>query len=207
MTPRRGTVFLFSLIAAVAAGGFAFTYWILSQQAERFLRSPNAGRLLSGPGVGLRRLDPLARADQPAPRTTPETIIIRRTYYPECGDETVVRQKAGAALAGRTAEELAREERQATVESFSEQEVVLLVTAPGACPSHATQRYLGIADGHVAVFQGRPGGARAKVLEVFDLEAGSLPEREVQDLRRGVLVTSDDELKRVLQSYLELVGF
>ncbi|HHW15088.1 MAG TPA: hypothetical protein GXX28_09170, partial [Firmicutes bacterium] len=69
------------------------------------------------------------------------------------------------------------------------------------------QRYLGISDGHVAVFQGRPGSGQAKVLEVFDLEASALPEREVADLRRGVLVHGDEEIKRMLQSYLELVGF
>ncbi|MDI6871823.1 MAG: BofC C-terminal domain-containing protein [Bacillota bacterium] len=207
MTLRRRTFVLFSLVAAVAAGGFVFTYWIFSQQAERFLRSPNRERWFAGQLPGPRRVDPLTLSSPPVPRTTADTVIVRRTYYPDCGDEVVVRQKAGKALSGKTAEELVRGEGQVAVESFNEREVVLLVTASGACPRHLAQRYLGIADGHVAIFQGLPGGGKAKVIEVFDLEAGALPEREVQDLRRGVPVRSDDELKRVLQSYLELVGF
>ncbi len=208
MTPRRKGFLLFSLATAVAAGGFAFSYWIFSQQAQRFLRSPKTDRFFTGQiASSPRQVDPLIRNMRPVPRTIPETMIVRRTYYPDCGDEVVVKRTAGAALSGKTAEELAQGEEQATVESFTEQEVVLLVTAKGACPRHAAQRYLGIADGHVAVFQGLPGKGKAKVIEVFDLEAGALPEREVQDLRRGVPVSSEDELKRVLQSYLELVGF
>ncbi|MGE5552479.1 MAG: BofC C-terminal domain-containing protein [Betaproteobacteria bacterium] len=208
MTPRRRSFVLFSLAAAVAAGGFAFSYWILSQQAQRFLHSPKLGQSFAGPLDGSpRRVDPLPQGAALVPRTTAETVIVRRFYYPDCGDEVVVKQKAGQALSGKTAAELAQMEERATVESFTAQEAVLSVTAKGACPRHAAQRYLGIADGHVAVYQGLPGGGKARVIEVFDLEAGSLPEREVQDLRRGIPVGSDDELKRVLQSYLELVGF
>jgi hypothetical protein len=208
MTPRRRSFLLLSLATAVAAGGFAFTYWVFSQQAHRLLDSPKAERFFAGRIAATPRpVTPPVPVARPVPRTTSETVIVRRTYYPDCGSEVVVREKAGQARSGKTAEELVAGEKQATVESFTEQEVVLLVTATGACPRHAGQRYLGIADGHVAVFQGLPRGGTAKVLEVFDLEASALPEREVQDLRRGIPVSSDDELKRVLQSYLEAVGF
>lgn len=207
MTPRRRIAVLFSLVAVAAAAGFTFTYWVFSQQAERFLRSPNAGQYLAAPAPA-RRIDPLSGNPVVTPlRTTPATVIVRRAYYPECGDEVVVRETAGSRLAGKTSAEVARSQAPATVETFTEREVVLLTTVPGACPKHASRRYLGVSDGHVAVFQGRPGTNSAKVLEVFDLETSALPEREVQDLRRGVQVSTDDELKRVLQSYLELVGF
>lgn len=208
MRPRRRSFVLFSLLAAVAAGGFAFTYWTFSQQAERFLRSPDLNRLFAGRVASTpRQVDPLAGQVRPEPRTVPSTVIVRRTYYPDCGDEVVTREQAGAKLAGKTAVELAKALGGGTIESFAVEEAVVLVTGRGACPKHAAQRYLGIADGHVAVFQGRPGSGQSRVLEVFDLEVGALPEREVADLRRGVPVRGDDELKRVLQSYLELVGF
>lgn len=207
MTPRRKSVFFVSLAAAVAAGAFAFTYWVFSQQAARYLRSPGVERSLTGSSPQTSRPEPLPSTHPPELRTTSETMVVRRVYYSECGNEVVERHLAGKALAGKTAEELARLEGQGTVESFNAREAVVLVTVNGACPKHATQRYLGIADGHVAVFKGRPDRPQAEVVEVFDLETGALPEREVQDLRRGVPVNSDDELKRVLQSYLELAGF
>lgn len=207
MTPRRRNVVFVSLVAAVAAGGFAFTYWVLTQQAQHYWRSSQMDRLFVGESPGTRQVDPLGGRREQLLRTTPDTLIVRRTYYPDCGDVVVESKRAGPALSGKTAEELVQDETQATIESFSPKEVEVLITAQGACPTHATQRYLGIVDGHVAVFQGLPSGRNARALEVFDLEAGALPEREVQDLRRGVPIRSDEELKRVLQSYLELVGY
>lgn len=207
MTARRRTFLFVSLAASVAAGAFVFTYWVFSQQSARYLKSPAVERSLTGESSPVRLPEPLPAARPPEPRTTPETTVVRRVYYSECGNEVVERRPAGKALGGKTAAELGRLMGQGTVESFNEREAVVLVTVNGACPKHATQRYLGISDGHVAVFRGRPDRRQAEVLEVFDLEAGALPEREVQDLRRGVAVSSDDELKRVLQSYLELAGF
>ncbi|HHW15081.1 MAG TPA: hypothetical protein GXX28_09135, partial [Firmicutes bacterium] len=126
MTPRRRSFVLFSLLAAVAAGGFAFTYWVFSQQAERFLRSPNLNRLFAGKVASTpRQLDPLAGQARPEPRTVPSTVIVRRTYYPECGDEVITRELAGARLAGKTAAELAKTLGGATVESFDVAETVV----------------------------------------------------------------------------------
>lgn len=205
MTPRRRNALAVSLVAAVVAGGFAFTYWVLSQQAQRYLRPSEIDRLFTSQVPGGQRVDPLGTPQAEAPRTTPATRIIRRIHYSGCGDQETSEERAGDSLGGRTAEELAALEPRATVESFSPEQVVLLVTTAGICPRHSAQRYLGIADGHVAVFQGLPGGG--KVLEVFDLDVGALPEREMQDLRRGVLVENDDALKRMLQGLLELAGY
>lgn len=208
MTPHRRPLLLVSLVAAVAAGGFAFTYWVLTQQAGRSLRPGLPEQAPAAPPPALRQLDSANRNPKPAPRTTPETLVVRRTYYADCGDEVETRQKAGPRLAGKVAEELAQGDPRVEVEAFSAEEVDLLTTVQGSCPQHSAQRYLALFEGHVAEFQGPPGGRGSRMVKTFfDVAVGSLPDREVEDLRRGILITSDEQLNRVLQSYMDLAGY
>lgn len=132
--------------------------------------------------------------------------MVRRTVYSKCGNQVVEELKLPQNLVGLTRIELAERLKGVWIEAFDPARVVVQETRDTYCPKHASGRYLGVADGHLAVFEGEPGnGGRA--VEVFDLLITNLPEREVQDLRRGVLVTSDGELKQMLQGYLEQAGY
>lgn len=208
MTPRRRPLLVVSLVAAVAAGGFAFTYWVMSQQAGRSLRSEVPEPAPAARPPALQEVTPSSRNPEPAPRTTPDTLIVRRTYYATCGDEyETSRGKAGPELAGKLAEDLTRGSPHTQVEAFSAQEVDLLTTLQEACPRHAAQRYLTLSGGDLVESLGPPGGRGSRLGQpLLHVEVERLPDREVEELRRGIVITSDQQLSRILQSYADLAG-
>jgi hypothetical protein len=58
--------------------------------------------------------------------------------------------------------------------------------------------FIGIKDGYVAVFYGKP-GPKAIVKEVTTIAVNKIMPQDVEELRRGMVVQSREELLRTLE--------
>jgi hypothetical protein len=66
------------------------------------------------------------------------------------------------------------------------------------CREHANNMFLGVKDGYVAVFAGRP-GPRAILREITRIPVQQLSAADVAELRQGMVVKSREELLRTLE--------
>ncbi len=129
-----------------------------------------------------------------------DTVVVRRFYYPSCGQEKVAEERAGFRLAGLGREELASRFPGWTLEEFSPHRVVLRRVEEGPCPGEEDGEafFVGVEDGYVVVFRGRPG----KGGEVFwrtRIPVGDLLPEDAEKLQRGVGFRSEVEVWRFLE--------
>lgn len=198
---------VFSVAAALLAGSFAFTYWVLSQDARKNPRYTNLERLRTQPpGIVQKPLAAVPKVVVAEERTHADAVFVRRIVFTKCGNQVVEEKRIPEDLAGLTRSQVTAKLKGAWIESFDPSRVVVQETRDTYCPQHATGRYLGVADGHLAVYDGEPGNG-GRPVEIFDLPVSDLPEREVQDLRRGIPVATDSEMRQMLQGYLEQAGY
>lgn len=59
-------------------------------------------------------------------------------------------------------------------------------------------RFIGVHDGHVAVFEGEPGGCH-RLVETHSISIRELPTFQVLDLERGIAFSGDEELFQILE--------
>jgi len=155
-----------------------------------------------GPGL----TPPVAEEPSSASRVTltPETDIIFRTYYEECGDEEARTVKAGKEHAGLDNQGLLLRYPGWEITYFGRDRVELLKREAGLCPEMARWRFIGIKEGRVAVFYGLP-RPDAPVVEVTEIEARWLPEADRRRLQAGIPVEASkpEEIWRILEGLME----
>lgn len=153
----------------------------------------------------------------PAPHTIPEavpggtgngfyvdssTMITYRIIYKECGHEQITEGPAPAELLGLGREDLERMEWKWTVSGFEPGHVTLARIQEGLCPEDETYRWIGIMDGYIAVFYGKP-RPDAHLKERTNIRASTLYQEDRVRLERGVWVKGDREVEAVLEGLLD----
>ncbi len=201
MIQRRERWLVWSLAVVLVAASFSFMFWVL----QGGIRRPNqhmdfarffAQRTPQQPGDS--KESRLAAEIPLDVRIGPSTEIVRKTLFKKCGDVETTREMAGGDLLGLSREGFQARNKELNIEEFTPKRVVVLATVDGLCQQHSSYRYLGIMDGFLAVYEGKPGqGGRA--VEITDIEVRSLPEKEIRDLQKGVPVSSQRELLEILQ--------
>jgi len=135
--------------------------------------------------------------------------IVFRTYFEACG-HTEERHVASW-MAAADARELRRlypgwrvvsGEGGAGEAGGAGETLVLERREDGYCTDDTYYRHLGIRDGHVAVFWGKPGpGARLK--EVTAIKVSDLLAEDRQRLEKGIALLGDDAVSRSLEGLAE----
>lgn len=136
------------------------------------------------------------------PVTGPRTALTLITTYARCGCTERQNRVAGAELAGRDAAALAREFPEYTVQSFSADSAVLFRLVPGYCPDMQTFRTLGLVDGHVAVYLGRP-STGLLLARVTGIPVKDLPLIDREKLATGIVVKGDAAVEALLEGLTE----
>jgi|GEM_PF-2106097 len=133
------------------------------------------------------------------PLVTSELTSLEFTItYSQCGCSARESRLAGVELAGLTAEQLAASYPEYAVQEFRADRVSLYRIDPGMCPEMTTYRTLGIRDGRVAVFFGRPGtGLIIQRLTTIEIEGLTAADRE--RLAAGIVLTGDASVERLLE--------
>ena len=133
----------------------------------------------------------------------PKRQIAAVTIYSICGHQ-VQSGKPSPSLAAR----LAKCQAGAGFDNWlvlekSAHELRLARKLNRLCPVCGRRRFLGIADGLVAVYAGTP-DKRGEVLQVTKIPAAALPEAELDDLRRGIPLKDDNDRLQLLEGLAAL---
>jgi hypothetical protein len=160
------------------------------------------------PGAPVRQAEPPeapgqtgqapSAASEPAVVITERTTLSFLTSYAACGCSVRESRVAGIELAGRDAGSFGHEFAGYTVQSFAADSVSLFRLLPGYCPDMMTFRTLGIKDGRVAVYLGRP-GTGLLIARVTGIEAKDLPARDQEKLAAGIVLTGDAAVEGFLE--------
>ena len=131
-------------------------------------------------------------------KITAATDFTQKITYLKCGDEETFHSKPADNLIGLTAAQLQKVYAGWTMDKFDTQEVALSLKVDSYCREHANNMFIGVKDGYVAVYSGRP-GPRAIVREITKIPVQRLTVEDTEELRRGMVVKSREELLRTLE--------
>ena len=126
------------------------------------------------------------------------TDLVQRILYLKCNDEEVLRTKPTEKLVGLTIYQLQNVYQGWVFDKFDTDEVHMTLKIDGYCREHANNMFIGIQDGHVAVFYGKPASKRI-VKEVTNIPINKLMMEDVEELQQGLVVSSTEELLRTLE--------
>jgi len=131
-------------------------------------------------------------------KVEPDTEIVQKMIYLKCNDEEIIRDHPTSSLIGLNQQQIQHVYSGWSIDKFDSGEIVLTLKVDGYCPEHANNMFLGIQDGYVAVFRGKP-GPRAILKEVTGISVANLAKDDVDELGKGLTVNSREELLRVLE--------
>ncbi|MCX7780425.1 MAG: BofC C-terminal domain-containing protein [Negativicutes bacterium] len=126
------------------------------------------------------------------------TDLLQRIIYLKCGDEEVFRTKPAANLVGLNYQQVQKIYAGWAIDKFDTNEVEMTLKVDSYCREHANNMFLGIKDGYIAIYYGKP-GPKAIVKEVTNIPVNKLMPQDVEELRRGLEVQSREELLRTLE--------
>lgn len=128
----------------------------------------------------------------------PNTELVQRIVYQKCGDEEVVRSKPPENLIGLNYYQVQKIYPGWNIDKFDNLELEMTLKVDSYCREHANNMFIGVKDGYVAVFYGKP-GAKSILKEVTKITTNKLHPQDVEELRRGMVVHSKEELLRTLE--------
>lgn len=131
-------------------------------------------------------------------RVTADTDWIQKIVYLRCGDEELFRTKPAENLIGLNISQVQQIYPGWTIDKFDSQVVELSSKVESYCPEHANNSFIGIKDGMVAVFYGKP-GPTAILKEVTTIPVTRLSSDDVAEISKGLPVRSHEELLRTLE--------
>lgn len=131
-------------------------------------------------------------------KITDNTEIVQKTLYLRCNDEEVLRTKPAENLVGLNIYQMQKIYQGWDFEKFDNNEAVITLKVDGYCREHANNLFIGIKDDHVAVFYGRP-GYKPIVKEITAIQVNKLMPHDIEELKKGMVVQSKEELLRTLE--------
>jgi hypothetical protein len=131
-------------------------------------------------------------------KITAATDFTQKITYLKCGDEETFRSKPADNLVGLNAAQVQKIYSGWAIDKFDSKEVAMSLKVDSYCREHANNTFIGVKDGYVAVFAGRP-GPRAIVREITKIPVQQLSAEDIAELRQGMVVKSREELLRTLE--------
>jgi hypothetical protein len=131
-------------------------------------------------------------------KITANTEIVQKIIYLKCNEEEVLRTKPADNLVGLNYYQVQKIYQGWTIDKFDSLGVEMTLKVDSYCREHANNMFIGIKDGYVAVFYGKP-GPKAIVKEVTTIAVNKIMPQDVEELKRGMVVQSREELLRTLE--------
>ena len=131
-------------------------------------------------------------------KVTAETNMIQTIHYRKCGEDEVFHTKPADNLIGLNYNQIVKMYPDWSIEKFDTGAVEMSLNVDSYCREHANNTFIGIQDGYVASFYGKP-GPKAILKEKTKLETSSLTAQDLEELKRGIVVQSREELMRTLE--------
>jgi hypothetical protein len=127
-----------------------------------------------------------------------DTELIQKIIYQKCADEEVFRTKPADNLVGLNLGQVQKVYAGWTIDKFTPREVEMSLAVNSYCREHANNMFIGLKDGFVAVFYGKP-GPRAIIREVTRIPVADLSPEDQEELKHGLVVQSREEVLRTLE--------
>jgi len=131
-------------------------------------------------------------------KITANTDLVQKILYLKCNDEEVIRIKPTEKLIGLTVYQLQNVYQGWVFDKVTRDEVQMTLKIDGYCREHINNMFIGIHDGRVAVFYGKPDSKRI-VKEVTNIQVNKLMAQDVEELQKGLVVSSTEELLSTLE--------
>ncbi len=126
------------------------------------------------------------------------TMFEQTIYYRDCKESEVVREKASAKVIGMTRDEVAELYNDWQITSFDKDIVALQVSVDDVCKEHKKEQFVGMRDGVVGIYYGRP-NEDAVLKEALELDETMLVEQVEEALKVGIPFQSEEEKLRILE--------
>lgn len=126
------------------------------------------------------------------------TDILQRIVYTKCNDEENFRTKPADSLVGLTYQQFQKVYSGWVIQKFDTLEVEMTLRVDSLCREHANNMFIGVKDGYVAIFYGKP-GSKPILKEVTKIPVAKLMTEDADELRRGMVVQSREELLRFIE--------
>ncbi|MBC8016471.1 MAG: BofC C-terminal domain-containing protein [Sporomusaceae bacterium] len=126
------------------------------------------------------------------------TDLVQKIVYLKCNDEELLRTKPTEKLVGLTIYQLQKVYQGWVFDKFDNDEVDMSLKVDSYCREHANNMFVGISDDNVAIFYGKP-GSRPIIKEKTNIKASQLMAEDVEELKHGIVVSSQEELLRTLE--------
>lgn len=123
--------------------------------------------------------------------------VVRKIFYSKSKLEVEERSVLPPELVGLSRQALAERMTNGIIQRFSPDEIVIREIREELAPLHAAKRFLGVQQGHVAVFRGVPGLAY-ECIQQTDIPTNYLPPQEISDLQKGIPIYNDKNLMEML---------
>lgn len=131
-------------------------------------------------------------------KITQDTVIVQKMVYIQCNDVETYKTKPAINLIGLTRGQLQNVYPDWIIDSFNAREVVMHHNVNGLCREHANSTFIGLKDGYVTIFYGKP-GKNAIVKEITNITADRLMPQDIKELRKGIVVENREKLLRTLE--------
>jgi hypothetical protein len=131
-------------------------------------------------------------------KISPSTDVVQRILYTKCNDEEVTHTKPAENLIGLNYQQVQKVYTGWNIDKFDTEEVVLTLHTDGFCQEHTNNMFIGVKDGYVAVFCGKPGD-KAILKEITTLPIAKITPQDLEELQRGLVVESREQLLRTLE--------
>ena len=130
-------------------------------------------------------------------KTTPNTVLVLKKYYQDCGHTITNEAQIPEELVNLTVEEIQKQYPNWEVEEFSQEEVVLFKSLESFCGEHYL---LTEEDGYINIYVVDEEGNRSlKEEKVMSVEY--LSETDKIMLKNGLMVYGTNELNKILEDY------
>jgi len=131
-------------------------------------------------------------------KITPNTDIVQKIIYLKCNDEEIFRTKPADNLVGLNLTQVQKIYTGWNLTQFDTNIVEMNLKVDSFCREHANNMFLGVKDGYVAIYHGKP-GPKAVLKEVTKIPVNELIAEDLEELQRGIAVHSREELLRILE--------
>ncbi len=130
--------------------------------------------------------------------TSPNTRLIEKIYYKDCGHLKQTEKKMGENLVNKTEEEFRVEYTGWEIQSFTTNEVIVYKEVQDFCDQHFLLKNV---NGEINVYKLDKNDKEKELVEKTKIQTKYLSELDIENLEKGIKVYGNKELNQLLEDF------
>lgn len=127
-----------------------------------------------------------------------DTLIVQTFFYSKCNEQETIQFKPDKNLVGMDYKTFQSQYSKWNIENFSEEKITMSLQVNDYCREHKANMFLGIKDGYVAIFYGKP-GPKAILKEITKTPVSNLQPQAIEEIKQGLIFSSKAEMLYILE--------